>query len=104
MVRIAHTTKRRDDSGSSKRRFTTIVKEIVDFCARNGIYCQAGERRQLSGVLCRRNVTAVDAVRHNLLFDDFYPCALGAADIVDIEACRRRVISTSRARLGGSRP
>ena len=68
-----------------------IVKEIVDFCARNGILCQ-GRGSAANSALCYcLGITAVDAVRHNLLFERFLSDARsGPPDIdVDIEACRR---------------
>ncbi len=71
-----------------------IVKEIVDFCARNGILCQGRGSAANSAVCYCLGITAVDAVRHNLLFERFLSDARsGPPDIdVDIEACRREEV------------
>lgn len=71
-----------------------IVKEIVDFCDRNGILCQGRGSAANSAVCYCLGITAVDAVRHNLLFERFLSDARsGPPDIdVDIEACRREEV------------
>ena len=71
-----------------------IVKDIVDFCARNGILCQGRGSAANSAVCYCLGITAVDAVRHNLLFERFLSDARsGPPDIdVDIEACRREEV------------
>lgn len=71
-----------------------IVKEIVDFCGRNGILCQGRGSAANSAVCYCLGITAVDAVRHNLLFERFLSDARsGPPDIdVDIEACRREEV------------
>lgn len=71
-----------------------IVKEIVDYCARNGILCQGRGSAANSAVCYCLGITAVDAVRHNLLFERFLSDARsGPPDIdVDIEACRREEV------------
>ena len=71
-----------------------IVKEIVDFCAERGILCQGRGSSANSAVCYCLGITAVDAVRHNLLFERFLSDARsGPPDIdVDIEACRREEV------------
>ena len=71
-----------------------IVKEIVDFCARSGILCQGRGSAANSAVCYCLGITAVDAVRHNLLFERFLSDARsGPPDIdIDIEACRREEV------------
>ena len=71
-----------------------IVKEIVDFCERSGILCQGRGSAANSAVCYCLGITAVDAVRHNLLFERFLSDARsGPPDIdVDIEACRREEV------------
>lgn len=71
-----------------------IVKDIVDFCTRNGILCQGRGSAANSAVCYCLGITAVDAVRHNLLFERFLSDARsGPPDIdVDIEACRREEV------------
>ena len=71
-----------------------IVKEIVDFCAARGILCQGRGSAANSAVCFCLGITAVDAVRHNLLFERFLSDARsGPPDIdVDIEACRREEV------------
>ena len=71
-----------------------IVKEIVDFCCQRGILCQGRGSAANSAVCFCLGITAVDAVRHNLLFERFLSDARsGPPDIdVDIEACRREEV------------
>ena len=71
-----------------------IVKEIVDFCAQRGIVCQGRGSAANSAVCFCLGITAVDAVRHNLLFERFLSDARsGPPDIdVDIEASRREEV------------
>ena len=71
-----------------------IVKEIVDFCCQHGILCQGRGSAANSAVCFCLGITAVDAVRHNLLFERFLSDARsGPPDIdVDIEACRREEV------------
>jgi len=71
-----------------------IVKEIVDFCSQRGILCQGRGSAANSAVCFCLGITAVDAVRHNLLFDRFLSEARsGPPDIdVDIEAGRREEV------------
>ena len=45
-----------------------IVSDIVDFCRRNGIYCQGRGSAANSAVCYALWITNVDAVRHGLLF------------------------------------
>ena len=71
-----------------------IVKEIVDFCCQRGILCQGRGSAANSAVCFCLGITAVDAVRHNLLFERFLSDARsGPPDIdIDIEACRREEV------------
>ena len=71
-----------------------IVKEIVDFCAQRGIVCQGRGSAANSAVCFCLGITAVDAVRHHLLFERFLSDARsGPPDIdVDIEASRREEV------------
>ena len=71
-----------------------IVKEIVDFCASEGILCQGRGSAANSAVCYSLGITAVDAVRHKLLFERFLsPGRSGPPDIdLDIEAMRREEV------------
>ncbi len=72
-----------------------IVKDIVDFCVREGILCQGRGSAANSAVCYALGITAVDAVKHKMLFERFLsPQRRGAPDIdLDIEAQEReRVI------------
>lgn len=71
-----------------------IVKEIVDFCVSRGILCQGRGSAANSAVCYCLGITAVDAVRHNLLFERFLSDARsGPPDIdIDIEAARREEV------------
>ncbi len=71
-----------------------IVKEIVDFCAEAGILCQGRGSAANSAVCYALGITAVDAVRHRLLFERFLSTGRsGPPDIdVDIEAGRREEV------------
>jgi error-prone DNA polymerase len=68
-----------------------IVYDIVDFCRRNGILAQGRGSAANSAVCYALSITAVDAVRHGLLFERFLaPERDGPPDIdVDIESRRR---------------
>lgn len=80
-----------------------IVKEIVDFCAQQGIYCQGRGSAANSAVCYALGITAVDAVRHQLLFERFLSTGRsGPPDIdIDIESERREeVIQHVYARYG----
>ena len=71
-----------------------IVHEIVEFCRANGILCQGRGSAANSAVCYALGITAVDAVRHRLLFERFLsPGRSGPPDIdVDIESRRREEV------------
>ncbi|WP_225754250.1 error-prone DNA polymerase [Actinotalea sp. Marseille-Q4924] len=71
-----------------------IVHDLVDFCRRRGILCQGRGSAANSAVCYALGVTAVDAVRHGLLFERFLaPERDGPPDIdVDIESMRREEV------------
>ncbi|QTG74648.1 error-prone DNA polymerase [Trueperella pecoris] len=71
-----------------------IIHEIVDFCARRGIWCQGRGSAANSAVCFALGITAVDAVRHRMLFERFLsPGRSGPPDIdMDIEASRREEV------------
>lgn len=80
-----------------------IVKDIVDFCEQSGILCQGRGSAANSAVCYALKITAVDAVRHKMLFERFLsPQRSGAPDIdLDIEAREReRVIQYVYERYG----
>ena len=83
-----------------------IVHAIVEFCAQSGILCQGRGSAANSAVCYALGITAVDAVRHQMLFERFLsPGRAGYPDIdLDIEACRREeVIQHVYARYGRER-
>lgn len=71
-----------------------VVHDLVSFCRDNGILCQGRGSAANSAVCYALGVTAVDAVRHGLLFERFLaPERDGPPDIdVDIEAGRREEV------------
>ena len=71
-----------------------IVRSIVDFCETSGILCQGRGSAANSAVCYALGITAVDAVRHKMLFERFLsPDRAGYPDIdLDIEACRREEV------------
>lgn len=71
-----------------------IVHEIVEFCNENGIWCQGRGSAANSAVCYALGITAVDAVRHKMLFERFLsPGRSGPPDIdLDIEAGRREEV------------
>lgn len=71
-----------------------IVHDIVQFCHDQGIWCQGRGSAANSAVCFALGITAVDAVRHNMLFERFLsPGRSGPPDIdVDIEAGRREEV------------
>ena len=80
-----------------------VVHDLTSFCRENGILCQGRGSAANSAVCYALGVTAVDAVRHGLLFERFLaPERDGPPDIdVDIEAGRREeVIQHVYARFG----
>ncbi|MDP9832460.1 error-prone DNA polymerase [Trueperella abortisuis] len=83
-----------------------IVHEIVSFCHGQGIWCQGRGSAANSAVCFALGITAVDAVRHRMLFERFLsPGRSGPPDIdLDIEAGRREeVIQHVYARYGRTR-
>lgn len=80
-----------------------IVKDIVDFCKTSGILCQGRGSAANSAVCYALEITAVDAVKHKMLFERFLsPDRVEAPDIdLDIEAGEReRVIQYVYTRYG----
>ncbi|WP_172119963.1 error-prone DNA polymerase [Actinomyces faecalis] len=71
-----------------------IVRSIVEFCEESGILCQGRGSAANSAVCYALGITAVDAVRHEMLFERFLsPGRAGYPDIdLDIEACRREEV------------
>ncbi|HEY3438063.1 MAG TPA: error-prone DNA polymerase [Actinotalea sp.] len=71
-----------------------IVHDLVTFCHERGILCQGRGSAANSAVCYALGVTAVDAVRHGLLFERFLaPERDGPPDIdVDIESVRREEV------------
>ncbi|WP_029287569.1 PHP domain-containing protein [Cellulomonas sp. HZM] len=71
-----------------------VVYDLVDFCRRNGIFAQGRGSAANSAVCYALRVTAVDAVKHGLLFERFLaPERDGPPDIdVDIESARREEV------------
>ncbi|KMY22659.1 DNA polymerase III subunit alpha [Actinobaculum suis] len=71
-----------------------IVHEIVEFCAQQGIWCQGRGSAANSAVCYALGITAVDAVRHKMLFERFLsPGRSGPPDIdLDIESGRREEV------------
>ena len=71
-----------------------IVCEIVDFCRSRSIWCQGRGSSANSAVCFALGITAVDAVRHKMLFERFLsPGRSGPPDIdVDIESDRREEV------------
>lgn len=80
-----------------------IVKDIVDFCRRSGILYQGRGSAANSAVCYALSITAVDAVKHKMLFERFLsPQRREAPDIdLDIEAKEReRVLQYVYERYG----
>ncbi|WP_129337781.1 PHP domain-containing protein [Cellulomonas endophytica] len=71
-----------------------VVYDLVDFCRRNGILAQGRGSAANSAVCYVLRITAVDPVRHGLLFERFLaPERDGPPDIdVDIESARREEV------------
>jgi error-prone DNA polymerase len=71
-----------------------IVHDIVEFCRRRNIFCQGRGSAANSAVCYAIGITAVDAVRLNLLFERFLsPHRDGPPDIdLDIENGRREEV------------
>ncbi|TBW23059.1 DNA polymerase III subunit alpha [Arcanobacterium bovis] len=80
-----------------------IVHEIVEFCRTRGIWCQGRGSAANSAVCFALGITAVDAVKHKMLFERFIsPGRSGPPDIdLDIEArLREEVIQHVYERYG----
>ncbi|MGC3021166.1 MULTISPECIES: error-prone DNA polymerase [unclassified Brevibacterium] len=71
-----------------------IVFDITEFCRQMGIFCQGRGSAANSAVCFVLGITAVDAVKHELLFDRFLsPDRKGYPDIdIDIESGRREEV------------
>lgn len=71
-----------------------VVYDLVDFCRRNGILAQGRGSAANSAVCYALGITAVDAVKHGLLFERFLaPERDGPPDIdIDIESVRREEV------------
>ena len=71
-----------------------IVFDITEFCRHMGIFCQGRGSAANSAVCFVLGITAVDAVKHGLLFDRFLsPDRKGYPDIdIDIESGRREEV------------
>jgi error-prone DNA polymerase len=71
-----------------------VVYDIVEFCNRNGIYCQGRGSAANSAVCYALRITNVDAVENKLLFERFLAAERdGPPDIdVDIESDRREEV------------
>jgi len=71
-----------------------IVYDLVEFCRQNGILCQGRGSAANSAVCYALGITAVDAVKHGLLFERFLaPERDGPPDIdLDIESIRREEV------------
>ncbi|MCF2706191.1 error-prone DNA polymerase [Arcanobacterium haemolyticum] len=83
-----------------------IVEEIVNYCHTQGIWCQGRGSAANSAVCFALGITAVDAVRHKMLFERFLsPGRSGPPDIdIDIESGRREeVIQHVYERYGRTR-
>ncbi|WP_176702724.1 DNA polymerase III subunit alpha [Actinomyces vulturis] len=73
-----------------------IVYDIVQFCHQQGIFCQGRGSAANSAVCYALSITAVDAVRHQMLFERFLSSGrTGPPDIdLDIESKRREEVIT----------
>ncbi|MCL1800786.1 MAG: error-prone DNA polymerase [Promicromonosporaceae bacterium] len=71
-----------------------IVYDLVEFCRQSGIMCQGRGSAANSAVCYALGITAVDAVKHGLLFERFLaPERDGPPDIdLDIESLRREEV------------
>ena len=71
-----------------------IVNEIVEFCRSQEIWCQGRGSAANSAVCYVLGITAVDAVKHHMLFERFLsPERVGPPDIdLDIESRRRELV------------
>ena len=71
-----------------------VVYDLVEFCRQQGILCQGRGSAANSAVCYALGITAVDAVKHGLLFERFLsPERDGPPDIdLDIESARREEV------------
>ena len=71
-----------------------IVHEIVEFCSQRGIWCQGRGSAANSAVCFVLGITAVDAVKHQMLFERFLSSGrIEPPDIdLDIESSRREEV------------
>jgi error-prone DNA polymerase len=71
-----------------------VVYDLVEFCRTQGILCQGRGSAANSAVCYALGITAVDAVKHGLLFERFLaPERDGPPDIdIDIESVRREEV------------
>ncbi|GAA1734295.1 hypothetical protein GCM10009809_31980 [Isoptericola hypogeus] len=71
-----------------------VVYDLVEFCRQEGILCQGRGSAANSAVCYALGITAVDAVKHRLLFERFLaPERDGPPDIdIDIESGRREEV------------
>ncbi|MGV8979541.1 MAG: DNA polymerase III subunit alpha, partial [Cellulomonas sp.] len=91
-VQLAHELRIIEDLGFPG--YFLVVYDLVDFCRRNRILAQGRGSAANSAVCYALRVTAVDAVKHGLLFERFLaPERDGPPDIdVDIESERREEV------------
>ncbi len=67
-----------------------IVHDIVRFCERSGILCQGRGSAANSAVCYALGITAVDAVRHGLLFERFLSDGRDGPPDIDLDIEHRR--------------
>lgn len=91
-VQIDHELEMIDELGFPG--YFLIVHELVDFCRRRSIFCQGRGSAANSAVCYALGITAVDAVKHKMLFERFLsPERTGPPDIdIDIESGRREEV------------
>ncbi|MGW2542819.1 error-prone DNA polymerase [Kitasatospora sp. NPDC001574] len=67
-----------------------IVHDIVDFCRREGIWCQGRGSAANSAVCFALGITAVDPVHYRLLFERFLSTARDGPPDIDLDIENRR--------------
>ncbi|WP_327676058.1 error-prone DNA polymerase [Kitasatospora sp. NBC_00458] len=67
-----------------------IVHDIVDFCRREGIWCQGRGSAANSAVCYALGITAVDPVHYRLLFERFLSTARDGPPDIDLDIENRR--------------
>lgn len=86
--------------------FFLIAAEIIDFCASRGILA-AGRGSATGSITCYLlNISAVDPVAHDLLFERFLHTGITSTPDIDIDissARRREVIDWVEERFGATR-